>query len=236
MKKVISFSIWGNEYRYLGGALQNVELAKYFYPDWICRFYIGASTNDSFVDKLNSNNNVEIVKMDEMGDYKGMVWRFLCVSDGDIDISIIRDADSRLHEREVTLVNQWINSPKKFHIIRDHKFHTAKIMGGMWGSKKGTIDNMHSLLKEYNLGNYWQTDQNFLRDIIYPKVKNISMTHDFFGVVDGNCPFPNSLKNRDENHFIGQAYDGNGKVLDKNIHFDDFIDNIKLEKNGEFKR
>ena len=61
------------------------------------------------------------------------------------------------------------------------------------------------------------------------------MTHDFFGVVDSNCPFPNSLKNRDENHFIGQAYDGDGKVLDKNIHFDDFIGNIKLEKNGEFK-
>ncbi len=236
MKKIISFSIWGNEYRYLGGALQNVELANHYYPDWVCRFYIGGSTNIDFINKLESFSNVEIINMSEMGDYTGMTWRFLAISDPEVEITIIRDADSRLHEREVVLVNEWIDSDKSFHIIRDHKFHTAKIMGGMWGSKKGIIPNMGELLENYQLGDYWQTDQNFLRDIIYHKVKNISMSHDYFGVID-NKPFPNELHNRDENHFIGQAYDGDGKVLDKNIYFSDYINNnIKLSKNEEFKR
>ena len=236
MKKIISFSIWGNEYRYLGGALQNVELASYYYPDWVCRFYIGKSTKRDFIKKLESFSNVEIIIMDEMGDYTGMTWRFLSISDSDVDISIIRDADSRLHEREVILVNEWIDSNKSFHIIRDHKFHTAKIMGGMWGAKKGVIPNMRELLKNYKLGNYWQTDQNFLRDIIYPKVKNNSMVHDYFGVIDNN-PFPITLHNRDENHFIGQAYDGDGKVLDKNVYFSEYINNnIKISNNEEFKR
>lgn len=236
MKKIISFSIWGNEYRYLGGALQNVELASYYYPDWVCRFYIGKSTKRDFIKKLESFSNVEIIIMDEMGDYTGMTWRFLSISDSDVDISIIRDADSRLHEREVILVNEWIDSGKSFHIIRDHKFHTAKIMGGMWGAKKGVIPNMRELLKNYKLGNYWQTDQNFLRDIIYPKVKNNSMVHDYFGVIDNN-PFPITLHNRDENHFIGQAYDGDGKVLDKNVYFSEYINNnIKISNNEEFKR
>ena len=56
MKKVISFSIWGNGYRYLGGALQNVELAKHFYPEWVSRFYIGKSTSEDFISKLNEND------------------------------------------------------------------------------------------------------------------------------------------------------------------------------------
>ena len=236
MKKIIAFSLWGNDYRYLGGALQNVELAKYFYPEWVCRFYIGESTNKEFINKLSDNNNVEIINMPEMGDYTGMCWRFLSASDPDVDITIIRDADSRLHSRELLLVDEWISSNKLFHIIRDHKFHNAKIMGGMWGSKKGLITNMGELLKNYNLGNYWQSDQNFLRDIIYPKVKSVSLVHDYFSIVD-NSPFPNKLMNRDDNHFIGQAYDGDGKVLDKNIQFDDYIgDNFKLDKNEEFKR
>ena len=136
MKKIIAFSLWGNDYRYLGGALQNVELAKYFYPEWVCRFYIGESTNKEFINKLSDNNNVEIINMPEMGDYTGMCWRFLSASDPDVDITIIRDADSRLHSRELLLVDEWISSNKLFHIIRDHKFHNAKIMGGMWGSKK----------------------------------------------------------------------------------------------------
>ena len=40
MKKIISFSLWGDNTRYLFGAIQNIELAKIYYPDWICRFYI----------------------------------------------------------------------------------------------------------------------------------------------------------------------------------------------------
>ena len=86
MKKIISFSIWGNEYRYLGGALQNVELASYYYPDWVCRFYIGKSTKRDFIKKLESFSNVEIIIMDEMGDYTGMTWRFLSISDSNLFI------------------------------------------------------------------------------------------------------------------------------------------------------
>lgn len=65
MKKVICFSLWGNNYRYLGGSLQNVELAKYYYPDWICRFYIGKSTNEKFKSILKTFDNVEIIEIYE---------------------------------------------------------------------------------------------------------------------------------------------------------------------------
>lgn len=222
MKKVISFSLWGNNFRYTGGALQNIELAKEFYQGWKCRFYVDRLIDPDLHSTLSSNDNVEIVLMSDPGDWTSMTWRFLCVSDPTVDIAIIRDLDSRLHQREVVLVNEWIESDMSFHIIRDHKNHTAKIMGGMWGCKKNTIPNIKELIEKYQLGNYWQTDQEFLRDIIYPVVEDVAMVHDYFRVVD-DSPFPEMLNDRDPDHFIGQAYDGDGRVLDKDVYFSDYL-------------
>ena len=39
MKKIISFSLWGNNKGYYDGAVKNILLAQKIYPDWICRFY-----------------------------------------------------------------------------------------------------------------------------------------------------------------------------------------------------
>ena len=71
MKKVIAFSLWGNDPRYLGGAIQNISLAKIFYPDWTCRFYLGQSTvaNKKFVAQIKTNQNVEIQEMNEDGNW-----------------------------------------------------------------------------------------------------------------------------------------------------------------------
>ncbi len=40
MKKIISFSLWGNNKKYLNGALLNYSAQPYIYPDYKCRFYI----------------------------------------------------------------------------------------------------------------------------------------------------------------------------------------------------
>jgi len=222
MKKVICFSLWGNEYRYLGGALQNVELAKYFYPDWVCRFYIGKSTNEKFKNTLKSFDNVEIVEMEENGDWRGMFWRFFGASDETVDIMISRDADSRIHRREVEAVNEWVNSDKKFHIMRDHQYHSVPLLGGMWGVKKGFINDIVSEIKEYNGGDFWQVDQNFLKEKIFDRVIHDSMVHDEMHryVVDSNR-YPNTSRN--ESHFVGQAYAGSGIVLDAPPNFNDFL-------------
>ena len=37
--KLITFSLWGQDPKYLVGAIRNAELASEIYPDWICRFY-----------------------------------------------------------------------------------------------------------------------------------------------------------------------------------------------------
>ena len=42
-KKVISFSLYGNDPKYCVGAIKNAKLAKYIYPDWVCRFKVKVS-------------------------------------------------------------------------------------------------------------------------------------------------------------------------------------------------
>ena len=78
-KSVIAFSLWGDNTRYTLGALQNVELAKLVYPEWICRFYVGHDTPSNMVSLLQEFDNVEIVHMGtdaSGGAGRGMFWRF----------------------------------------------------------------------------------------------------------------------------------------------------------------
>ena len=128
MKKIISFSLWGNNPKYTIGAIKNAELSKIIYPDWICRFYCGKSVPLDIIEKLKSYDNVEVIEMDEYGDWNGMFWRFYACEDADVMIS--RDTDSRLSFREKSAVDEWMNSDKDFHIMRDHPYHNALILGG----------------------------------------------------------------------------------------------------------
>ncbi len=213
MKKVISFSLWGNAFRYIGGALQNIELANIYFPDWICRFYIGKSTPENIINKIISFKNTEVIRMKDNGDWTGMFWRFEAIADPEVSIMLSRDVDSRLSRREYESVKEFEQSNKKFHIIRDHQYHNIPILGGLWGAKRGIIDNIDGLISEYVKGNFWQVDQNFLSQIIYPIVKNNSLIHDEFF---DKKPFPLSCGLRNPYFFIGQAYNGDGRILDNN--------------------
>ncbi len=64
MKKIISFSLWGDNPKYTIGAIENAKLAKTIYPDWICRFYVGNSTPDEIWDELYYMDNTEMINMD----------------------------------------------------------------------------------------------------------------------------------------------------------------------------
>ena len=57
MKKIISFSLWGDNPKYTIGAIKNAEIAKEIYPDWICRFYLGKSTPIEIVKDLYGRDN-----------------------------------------------------------------------------------------------------------------------------------------------------------------------------------
>jgi len=203
MKKIISFSLWGNNPKYTIGAIRNAELAKEIYPDWTCRFYVGKSVPIGIINVLSKSPNTEVVFMDEQGDWTGMFWRFYACEDSDIMVS--RDTDSRLSLREKSAVDEWLNSDKDFHIMRDHPYHTTEILGGMWGCRNGFLKNIKNLINEYTKGNFWQVDQNFLKEKIYPKVINNSLIHDsFLNFEKEKNKFPTERKNKE---FVGDVFD-----------------------------
>jgi hypothetical protein len=206
-KKLITFSLWGDNPKYTIGAINNAILAEEIYPEWICRLYTGQSVPKDIIEKLKTFKNVEIVEMNEIGNWSGMFWRFYPASEDDVIIMISRDCDSRLSYREKCAVDEWINSDKGFHIMRDHPWHGTEILGGMWGVKKGVLPEMRKLIDEFVKGEFWQVDQNFLARIIYPMVKNNSIIHDEYHNIDlDKKPFPTERINKE---FVGDVFDQN---------------------------
>jgi hypothetical protein len=201
MSKIISFSLWGDEPKYTAGALRNAELAELLFPGWTCRYYVATSVPQQVVSSLSSRPNTEIARVNQAGDWTGMFWRFRPCSDPTVEVMLSRDADSRLSMREREAVEQWLCSRCGFHILRDHPQHGTAILGGMWGAKAGALPQMEELIERHTKGDYWQVDQDFLRDVVYPLVKNDALVQDEFF---DKCPFPTARQGLE---FVGEVYD-----------------------------
>lgn len=204
--KLITFSLWGDNPKYTVGAIKNAILAKEIYPDWVCRYYVGKTVPLSIIEELEVMSNVQVIKMDEDGDWKGMFWRFEPASEPDVDVFISRDTDSRLSYREKAAVEQWLNSDKILHIMRDHPYHGYPILGGMWGLKSGAIPNMKELLSGFKQEDEYGTDYIFLGANVTNRIKiSDTMVHDeFFGSTGRNFPCE-----RKGFEFVGKVYDEN---------------------------
>lgn len=201
MSKIISFSLWGAEPKYLVGAIRNAELAEALYPEWICRYYVAKSVPQQAISTLSSRPNTEVIHMDHVGDWTAMFWRFRPCADPTVEVMLSRDTDSRLSKRERDAVEQWLRSDWGFHILRDHPQHRTAILGGMWGAKAGVVSQMEQLAERHTKGDYWQVDQEFLRDVVYPIVRDRALVHDEFFE---NRPFPTVRQGLE---FVGEAYD-----------------------------
>ncbi len=201
MKRIISYSLWGDDPKYTHGAIRNAELASVIYPGWACRFYVN-HIPESIFRKLKSLN-VEIKQENGIADWRGMFWRFQSSYDPEVDISIFRDCDSRLSQREKAAVEDWIKSDKNFHIMRDHPFHQYPILGGMWGYKKNSKYDMQSLFEQFLPTDNYGTDYTFFQQILYPIIAEDKMVHDEFF---DKKSFPTK---RIGQEFVGEVYDEN---------------------------
>lgn len=199
--KLITFSLWGIDPKYLIGAIENARLAALIYPGWTCRFYVGQSVPFPILYELNLLDNVQIVEKPALGDWRGMFWRFEPAGEKDVEVMISRDTDSRLNSREKAAVDEWIASDKGFHIMRDHPHHKFPVLGGMWGAKKGVLPDIKELIGEFAQEDKYGTDYEFFAQAVIPRIANNVMVHDEF--FDGQ-PFP--LK-REGLEFVGEVFD-----------------------------
>jgi hypothetical protein len=200
--KYVSFSIWGNNPLYNVGAIRNAELMRLIYPDWQMVVYHDNSVPKETLHVLE-DLNVKLFNVD--GHTHGMFWRFFASDIPDCEYAIFRDGDSRLSIREKMAVDEWIESRKTIHVMRDHPAHqipygnnTLGILGGMWGIKGNTIpmkESIENFSKNKTMG--YGIDQTFLKTI-YNVFQDDRCTHDDFFE---RKPFPIQRKN---GRFIGE--------------------------------
>ena len=133
-KKVISFSLWGNEPSYCMGAIKNAKIAQKIFKDWTCRFYVSNSVPTPIIETLQSFKNTEVVRVSYEDDWRGKLWKLFALEDSSISVVIFRDTDSRLTQRDFFAVEDWIRTNFAIHIVRDHPFHNpVPIPSSSWG-------------------------------------------------------------------------------------------------------
>ena len=76
-KRVISFSLWGNNPKYIHGAVINSRLVKEIYPGWEAWFYVGKSVDDNVKEELIRQGS-KVIEMDEEGDWDWNVLEIWC--------------------------------------------------------------------------------------------------------------------------------------------------------------
>jgi hypothetical protein len=130
--KIISFSLFGNTPLYCQGAVENARLARDIYPDWIARFYIANDVPRKYIKQIKLYG-AQVVMRERKNTYDALHWRFRPLMEGDVEAWISRDCDSRLNWRERAAVEEWLQSDKSLHVMRDAHNHTYPIMAGMFG-------------------------------------------------------------------------------------------------------
>jgi hypothetical protein len=208
LKKAFSFSLYdsgnyygGNKNKYTYNCVANVLIAKVLFPDWKLYIYYDNTISKNIIKFLKDSENV--VEKDMTAHWLSkcdkMMWRNLAMDDEALDIVCIRDCDGWLSYREKVIMEDWINSDKDIHIIRDHCWHAGKIGGGLWGRKNNVKLNMEELMKTYFIKNkshktHSGEDQDFLTDNFYERFKDNTTV------------------------YIGEQHDASGKYLLRGHH------------------
>ena len=223
--KYITYSLWGDNKVYTYGIIENVIDAKKYYDGWIVRVHYNDTVPIGIIDWLKKQDNVEVVH--HPGTKKkasNTLWRFedLFIKDA---VVLSRDADSRFSKREVKLVNEWLDSNKDFHIIRDHKHHMVPILAGTFGCRNNCLEyigvpsgarNINQCPLQFVPGlefmrsflqnlpqerDVYIVDQMFLFAYVYPYVANKSMIHCSHNAYE---PFALKIDHVDEG-FVGEV-------------------------------
>lgn len=173
---IISFSLWGLADIYNLGIVENVISIETLYPDYQIWIYIGRDIQRRVYNFLVKRRNVKLIKRHEADSYANSMWRFEPAFITD-DIVLVRDADSRITPKEIRAVQEWLDSPYDFHIMRDHPEHTAKIMGGMWGCRNGILKKLAGCYNSFPKYNFYGVDQHFLDTYIYRAIIDTALIH-----------------------------------------------------------
>lgn len=204
--KVFTFCLYGNRDKYCLGILENLKLIQEHFPSWSTFVYHASDVPAHILSKIKEFPRV-FLKPTGVEGATNMIHRFFAIDEDAVDTMVVRDADSRVHSRDRWAINNWLESGKLAHIVRDHPYHGAYIMGGVWGLRKGLLpQSMTALFESYRSQhrNAHGEDQYFLARVIYPLICRDAVFHCCVRVSRGEpiTPIPFPVQNGE---FIGQV-------------------------------
>ena len=85
----------------------------------------------------------KVESLPALGDVRkvfAMNWRFFPLLDPQVSHMLSRDLDSLVSDREVSAVQEWLESDKSFHFMRDNPSHGIEILGSGWGIRMGQLE------------------------------------------------------------------------------------------------
>lgn len=181
MAKVFSFCLFGPERPiYYLGMIENVELIQQYFPDWKVYVYHAPDVTEQMIAKLQSYPNV-VLRPTGVKGTENTVHRSFAIDEPEVEVMLVRDADSRVHWRDRWAIHDFLNSPEYLaHSIRDNKMHTVALMAGMWGMRKGidiNIQDEYTKYKSIKTELLFGIDQQFLQTVIYPKILSKLLVH-----------------------------------------------------------
>lgn len=179
-RDVIAFSLFGANPRYLRGAIDNALAAPQVYPGWQVRFHVDGSVPAEVRGTLRELGCEVIREGDGQPLRRKLCWRFKAANDPEVGRFLVRDVDSLVSEREALAVAEWCQSGQWFHAMRDWWTHTDLLLAGMWGGVSGVLPDLGALLHGWKspTAETPNVDQIFLRDRVWPMVRQSCLIHD----------------------------------------------------------
>jgi len=181
MKQAISFSLYGSDLRYSVGAIKNAIIAQQILDEeYDLIFFVGQSVPSWVISTLRLFPNVQIIQTDAPEDHTAKLWRFLAC-ELDYDFVAFRDADARLSLRELKAHEEFLDSGLDAHIMKDHPIgHNYPINAGMFTVRSALFKDIRTLIESVEIKDYYTQDQDFLRNLIYPRIQFSCFVHDEF--------------------------------------------------------
>jgi len=217
MKQAISFSLYGSDLRYCVGAIKNAIIAQEILDEeYDLIFFVGQSVPSWVISTLRLFPNVQIIQTDAPEDHTAKMWRFLAC-ELDYDFVAFRDADARLSLRELNAHEEFIESGLDAHIMKDHPIgHNYPINAGMFTVRSALFKDIRTLIESAEISDYYTQDQDFLRNLIYPRIQFSCFVHDEFYDTDvegKSLRKPYLLEPVNQVSHIGAALDENDRFI-----------------------
>ncbi len=224
---VWSYSLYGtNKEVYYKPMLENIKIAKRAGAKIII------STTDVY------ENDVKTFFALYLDDIKIIVYssnnfsdcevflRFLSVDTIEADFYFLKDSDSIVTERELAIMNDWINlSVIPYIIIRDNPIHVSPILAGMFGFRRSERDefvlNCHNYLAHSRKTASYGKDQQWLADKIYPLIRDKALVYSSFFYLRGE-KLVRIKKYNEPGSFIGAQAEGNINPYSLQHYFEHF--------------